>query len=352
MKPREQRPAGSLRWLLVVLVIVLLLPATLLGTGLLLNRHPKSMGDGGEAFRVLKGETVSSIAERLRAGGFIRSSVLMRVLSRATGTEGIYKAGYYKIPFGATTVEVHNLLIVGNQDQVKVTIPEGWTIKKIARQLESLRVTTTQDFLDATKSTRLLSQYAIPSDTLEGYLFPDTYFFPTGFTGDAVVDTMVQNFFKNLDRIVTDRDSMAPEYIHRSVTMASIIEREYRIAVEAPVIASVFYNRLKWNIGLESCATLEYIITEIQEKPHPKYITLEDKRIESAYNTYMWAGLPPGPISNPGVVALDAAFYPAETEYYYFVLKDGQAGEHHFSKDLEEHNQAKIHYLKKVGSGL
>ena len=125
------------------------------------------------------------------------------------------------------------------------------------------------------------------------------------------------------------------------------VEREYRADDEAPLIASVFYNRLKRNIGLESCATLEYIITEIQQEAHPEYITLEDEKIDSPYNTYRWAGLPPGPISNPGRIALEAAFHPARTGYLYFVLRDQQAGRHFFSRDLSEHNQAKYLYLKK-----
>jgi UPF0755 protein len=129
--------------------------------------------------------------------------------------------------------------------------------------------------------------------------------------------------------------------------MASIVEREYRVAEEAPLIASVFYNRLDRNIGLESCATLEYIITEIQQKAHPEYITLDDERIDSPFNTYKWAGLPPGPISNPGKTALEAAFHPASTGYLYFVLRDAASGRHFFSRDLNEHNQAKYLYVKK-----
>ena len=109
----------------------------------------------------------------------------------------------------------------------------------------------------------------------------------------------------------------------------------------------MFYNRLRYNIGLESCATLEYIITEILGKEHPDYITAEDKRIDSEYNTYKWAGLPPGPISSPGRVALDAAFHPASSDYFYFVLKDSEKGEHYFSRSLTQHNEAKYQYLKK-----
>ena len=133
--------------------------------------------------------------------------------------------------------------------------------------------------------------------------------------------------------------------------MASIVEREYRRKEEAPLIASVFYNRLRYNIGLESCATLAYIITDIEDKPHPEYLTVEDKHIDSPYNTYKWAGLPPGPIANPGLVALEAAVRPPKTDYYYFVLKDPATGEHYFSEDLQEHNWAKYTYLKRMAPG-
>ncbi len=111
------------------------------------------------------------------------------------------------------------------------------------------------------------------------------------------------------------------------MTLASIVEREYRVEEEAPLIASVFINRLRLGIGLESCATLAYIITEIQHQPHPEYITLEDKGIDSPYNTYKWAGLPPGPIANPGRVALDAAFHPARTDYPVFRAAGPRGGE-------------------------
>jgi UPF0755 protein len=117
------------------------------------------------------------------------------------------------------------------------------------------------------------------------------------------------------------------------------------------LIASVFTNRLKKGIGLESCATVAYIITEIQGKPYPKVVTKEDLAIDSPFNTYKWAGYPPAPISNPGKVALEAAFHPAQTDYYYFVLRDADSGTHYFSRDLEEHNKAKRFYLKGIGTG-
>jgi len=159
---------------------------------------------------------------------------------------------------------------------------------------------------------------------------------------------MAKTIVDTVERIEPDWRDLDRESLRDTVIMASIVEREYRADDEAPLIASVFFNRLKKNMGLESCATLEYIITEIQQKAHPEYITLDDERIDSPYNTYKWAGLPPGPISNPGKIALEAAFHPARSGYLYFVLRDKQAGRHFFSRDLSEHNQAKYLYLKKT----
>lgn len=200
--------------------------------------------------------------------------------------------------------------------------------------------------LEAASSASLLDQFGIPAENLEGYLFPDTYFFPRSYPAYGVVEEMVENFFRRLAEIAPESLQWDRNKLHQTVIMASIVEREYRRAEEAPLIASVFYNRIEYNIGLESCATLGYIITDIQNKPHPAFLTVEDKRIDSPYNTYKWAGLPPGPISSPGRVALEAAFHPAETEYYYFVLKNPDTGEHYFSEDLQEHNWAKYYYLK------
>jgi UPF0755 protein len=305
----------------------------------------------GTVFKVLRGENLSTIADRLEMEGLIRSRALLVLFSRVNGTETEFKNGYFRILPGDSMIDVHNLLVAGYQEQVKLTIPEGWTLKKIARYMEEKGIATREDFLEAASSQSLLDQFGIPADNLEGYLFPDTYFFPRGYPAYGVVEEMVENFFRRLGGIAPETLEWDRERLHKRIIMASIVEREYRRPEEAPLIASVFYNRLDYNIGLESCATLGYIITDIQNKPHPEFLTAEDKRIDSPYNTYKWAGLPPGPISSPGAVALNAAFHPADTEYYYFVLKNPQTGEHYFSEDLQEHNWAKYYYLKQVGSG-
>ena len=126
------------------------------------------------------------------------------------------------------------------------------------------------------------------------------------------------------------------------------MEREYRVTEEASLIASVFYNRLALNIALGSCATVEYVITEEQGKPHPEFLNYRDLEIVSDYNTYLFPGLPPGPISNPGETALRAAFFPEESDFLYFLLQNAESGRHYFSRTYTEHNEAKVVYLKGV----
>ena len=135
--------------------------------------------------------------------------------------------------------------------------------------------------------------------------------------------------------------------LYQTVILASIVEREYRVEEEAPLIASVFSNRLRHNIGLYSCATIVYILTEIEGRPHPDRILLEDTKIDSPYNTYMYYGLPPTPVSNPTVGSIIAAIEPAETTYYYFCSRNDGSGEHVFAETLEEHQKNVATYLRK-----
>ena len=304
-------------------------------------------GPGDRLFQVSRGENVQQISEKLRQEGFIRSAWLLRVVSRLEGTDGRFKAGYYRIPPASSTVAVQRLLISGEETLEKVTIPEGWTIHKIAALLESHGICSASEFTTAAASPDIAKEFDIPAKSLEGYLYPDTYLVPKPFPARNFAEMMVSNFFAALGELAPEYKNMTRAALHDDVILASIVEREYKLPEEAPLIASVFRNRLKAGIGLESCATLEYIITELQQKAHPEYITLEDERIESPYNTYRWAGLPPGPISNPGKVALDAVVHPTQTDYVYFVLRDPDVGRHYFSTNLNEHNQAKLRFLKK-----
>jgi UPF0755 protein len=313
-----------------------------------LNSAPRlPSGAPDRLFVIEKGEALASIAERLADERYIRSPAILRAVARLRRTEGSFKAGWYRVAPGSSVLQVHDLLVSGSQSLVKLTIPEGWTIARIAALVEERGIAAAADFEAVAHSEPLAAELAVPARTLEGFLYPDTYFVPAPFPAATLARMMVTTFFERLDEIEPGWRSLAGGQLFEKVTLASIVEREYRRDEEAPLIASVFANRLRLGIGLESCATIAYIITEIQHLPHPEYITLEDKGIDSPYNTYKWAGLPPGPISNPGRVALDAAFHPGRTDYLYFVLRDAEAGTHYFSKDLDTHNKAKKLYLVK-----
>jgi len=246
------------------------------------------------------------------------------------------KSGIYHLNNGMNIPELLEVLSTGQQEHVVVSIPEGYTITKMGEILEKNGVCSLADFKASTRNEKILAEYKIPTDSCEGFLFPDTYYFNIGMDSDRVVKIMLDNFFEKLSTLI-DVNTITADQLRDYVVLASIVEREYRIADEAPVIASVFYNRLKYNIGLYSCATVEYIISEILGRPHPDRILIEDTKIDNPYNTYKWAGLPPGAISNPGLVALSASVNPTKTNYYYFQVADESEGRHVFTKDFETH---------------
>ena len=339
-------------WLLAAVAPALLVvtAAAVAAAGYYVNQAP-GMAATSRTFTIQSGETLTGVAQRLHGAGFIRSPVLLRVLARGRGAETGIRAGFYRFPAGATSNQILDLLMAGSNDLVRVTIPEGWTSNRIAAHLEERDITDAVEFRTVVSSPELMRSYGIEALTAEGYLFPDTYYFPRGYGAEAVARHMVDTFFGRLVEIHPGARPDAPE-LHDKVILASIVEREYRLPREAPLIASVFNNRLQSNARLESCATIVYIITEIQGHEHPERIYEADLEIESAFNTYRSRGLPPAPIANPGLTALRAALYPADTDYRYFVVKDPDTGAHYFSSVLSEHSEAKFVYLKGVAQSL
>jgi UPF0755 protein len=181
---------------------------------------------------------------------------------------------------------------------------------------------------------------------MEGYLYPDTYLFPKAYPAGQVVRVMADTFFEKLTAIDARALDLSRDELKRIIIIASIVEREYRVSEEAPLMAGVFYNRLRTGMALQSCATVEYVITEIQGRPHPTVLYNRDIEIRDPYNTYIRPGLPPGPISAPGETALKAAFYPEPSNYLYFRLVDPGAGRHYFSQTLDGHIRAGVLYVK------
>lgn len=256
-----------------------------------------------------------------------------------------FKSGIYYVNPSMNYPQLIELLCSGQQEYIKVSIPEGLTISKIAKILDENKICNQNDFIDYCYSSIPLNKYKITGNSCEGFLFPDTYYLTSQMQASLVADLMINNFFEKI-KTISNIESLSAKQLYDKIVLASIVEREYRIETEAPLIASVFVNRLNHNIGLYSCATVEYIITEINHKPHPERILLEDTRIDNPYNTYKWAGLPPGPISNPGLVAINAACNPPKTSYYFFQIEDPKIGKHVFSKNFDEHVNSHNLYTK------
>ncbi len=339
----------------IIIQLIFALVALILFVGILaigmayyLNAPPELENPEALIFEVKKGEPVSAIADRLKKKAIIRSSLLLRIISKLENTEKKFKIGNYRIDADKTTLEVHNLLVSGKEILKQVTIPEGWTSSRIAEYLENEGITGKEAFLHSIKDTGLLKDYRISGGTAEGFLYPDTYRFAEDYPAEKVVRHMVANFYENLETIYPKYKEMTREDIVRKVILSSIVEREYRRKDEAAIIASVFENRLDRSMRLESCATVGYVISEELGMPYPKTLTIEDTNRNSEYNTYIHKGLPPAPICNPGKVALKASFEPEETEYLFFLLKDPETGEHFFSSSYKDHNRAKSLYLKSI----
>jgi UPF0755 protein len=305
---------------------------------------PPSAENGTVLFEIRRGESAQSVGRRLEQEGIIRNRYFWYLLSRLE--KEYVKTGAYRLELPATQLAIHAVLVEGRQILNRVTIPEGVTIKKIARILEEANICGAADFIAAAADRALLDRYHIPASTMEGYLFPETYLFPVDYPPSMVITAMADTFFRRLGEIVPSGGEPDPEELHRKVVLASIVEREYRIDEEAPLMAGVFDNRLRIGMALQSCATVEYVITEIQDRPHPEILYTRDTEIRDPYNTYMYPGLPPGPISNPGEVALRAGFFPRESDYLYFRLTDPAAGRHYFARTLDDHIRAGLLYVK------
>lgn len=266
------------------------------------------------------------------------------------------KAGLCTVKSSMDLAEIYETLNNARDESVKVTIPEGLTASKIASIFEEKGLCPRDAFLKAIRNKDLLSRHNIITDSAEGYLFPDTYEFAENSTAEEYAEKLIVSFeekTKSLPGIALPENPTEQQLRTRRdlVVLASIIEREYRVQKEAPVISSVFHNRLKDGIGLYSCATVEYVITEILKKSHPDIITYDDLKIDSPYNTYRNRGLPPGAISNPGLTALTAAALPEKTDYYYFRLTDAEKGEHVFTRTLQEHVDEGVIFNTKKAAG-
>lgn len=308
----------------------------------------ESAGSSGALvrFEVRRGESARSVGNRLAAAGLIRNRHFWVLLGRFRDDH--IRTGSYVIEFPATQTAIRSLLEEGRDELLRVTVPEGLTVRETALVMESAGITTAREFIAAASDPEMVARFGVPAPTLEGYLFPDTYLFPVGFPAERIVQTMAENFFARIAEIDGAFAAMPPEQLHEVVVLASIVEKEYRVPEEAEIMAGVFVNRINIGMKLQSCATVVYIITEIEGLPHPTRLFFRDidRSAGNPFNTYHNHGLPPAPIASPGAISLSAAFRPAQTEYLFFRLRYEDTGHHTFSRTNAEHERAAIYFRR------
>ena len=280
------------------------------------------------------GASLATAADSLARVGIIRSPRLFRLYALVRrGDRGI-KPGTYMLPRGSSFGSVLDALRTGKGLVIAVTIPEGYSLSQIVSVLATRLGLSPDSLLAAARDTAHLHRLDVPTPTLEGYLFPDTYVFPAQTTARTAVGAMVRRFEQIWQPEWTARLDTIKLSRHDAVTLASIVEKEARLPEERPVIAAVYMNRLRDRMLLQADPTVQYALGE-----HQSRVLYRHLEVSSPYNTYRHAGLPPGPIASPGRASLVAALYPANVPYKYFVaLPDGH---HEFRTDFASHEQAR-----------
>ncbi len=285
-----------------------------------------------KAVVIPRGYPTGRIAALLKREGLIADERAFVWYCRLNGLDGKLEAGRYYLNSDDGIPALARALAAGEVWLKRFTIPEGYDKRKTAAAIAAAGVCRAEDFLGA--AARGDPRRRVAGDDLEGYLFPDTYEVAADVKPEAVVTLMVDRFFEMMGPAERARAKESGYSLGEIVTLASIVEREALLKEEKPIIASVFYNRLRRGMRLESCATVIYALGR-----QPDRLTVQDLKVDSPYNTYLNAGLPPGPICSPGKDALTAALRPADTDYLFFVSKGD--GSHVFSKTFGDHNAAR-----------
>ncbi len=304
------------------------------------SEMPASNDQTHKIVTIHKGQRFKSTAERLYEADIVTNPFKLVVLARVKGYDKKIKAGEYLFSPSMSPNEILGRLISGKVQVYKVVVPEGYNMYQIASIVSKAGLGSEKKFLEAAKDASFVKEKKINAETFEGYLFPDTYFFPKGVTPKKIISSMTDQFWTVFTPEWKKQASTLGFSVHEAVTFASIIEKETGAAFERPLISSVFHNRLKKKMRLYSDPTVIYGIKDFDGN-----ITKTHLKTETPYNTYKIKGLPPGPIANPGADALKAALYPAATRFLYFVSKNDKT--HKFSTNLKDHNRAVRKYQRR-----
>jgi UPF0755 protein len=336
---KVEKPRTSMRWFRYALLLLVLIVLAILGTGgyIYYKMHsPQGSGSSNIAFIVRPGDTDAIIANRLQQQGILHDPLVFRIDARLQGLGGSLRVGIHVLRRDMSIDQMVSALAAYKVTQISITIPEGWRAGQIALQLKNVDVSPSEFFYEVYHRHLSLGFPAgIPSSAhLEGFLSPNTYDVTPGTSGADFANRLVQQFAVTFTPSMRNQARRLGRSVYDIVTLASIVEREARVASERPIIASVYYNRLRQGMLLQADPTVQYAMG----RPTDWWplLTVSDYRsVRSPYNTYLHSGLPPSPIANPGIASVYAALHPAHTSYLYFVAK-GNTGFHAFAKTYQE----------------
>lgn len=312
--------------------VVLILTVAVVQAYVFLQNAP-SLEEVQRTIEIEPGTTFLEVTGLLKREGLVTNSFFFRLLGKITQNESKIKPGEYRLHRAMRPTEILDDLVRGEVLVHRVVIPEGTSSREIGAILEKGNILKAETFYQTAQNKEIVKKLGFESESLEGYLFPDTYYFSKKTPPEKIVDQMTKKFRETYDETFQKQADELGMNQREVITLASIIEKETGTPSERRIISGVFHNRLKRKMRLQSDPTVIFSLAHFDGD-----IKRKDLLNNSPYNTYRVTGLPPGPISNPGKEAIHAALFPADVDYLFFVSKNN--GEHSFSKTLEEHNEA------------
>ena len=320
----------EVKWHIILILALLLIGSVIYGM------IQQTTSVSGEKFVIVvkPGMVAHDIGNLLYEQGAIKSVILFQAASKIQGLESSLQAGEYVLKKNMTVQQIIGILAKGETDYQQITIPEGYTVEQISKLLQEKKLGTAEK-MKSLAASFVPYPYMTNNNPhvvykVEGYMFPNTYRITSGATEEQILTMMTTLFDEQFTDSMRARANEIGLSIKDVVILASLVEKEAQLPIDRPLIAGVFLNRLKQDMPLQSCATIQYILG------YPKAeLTVQDTEISSPYNTYQHMGLPPGPIANPGIAAINSVLYPEKTDFLYFVAD--KEGAHHFSKTYEQH---------------
>jgi len=312
----------------IVITILIIFVTSMLSVN---NREVNS-----SVITIEKGMSLNSVSNLLLENEIIVNQNIFKLKVITRGLASKIPTGRFLVDGKISDAILIDLIFNKGPIKLKLTIPEGSQSKNLFKDINTL-LNTDYDFNKYFNSTKILEQYKVDASSLEGYLYPDTYYLYHDSSPEEIIDILLSEFWKKFDENLQDRANQLGFSVHEVVTLASIIEGEAMLDSERSTISSVYHNRLKINMKLQADPTIQYIIPG-----PPKTLSNRDLRIKSDYNTYQNYGLPPGPINNPGIASIKAALYPEDTNFLFFVAQGD--GSHAFTTNEKDHEEAKRIY--------